>query len=68
MSLSDQIARYMSLREPQTESRQVLHEIADGLEFRTTSLQAVGLKASEKSRLSSLGFYSPPVLVRSLPV
>ena len=50
MSLPDQIARYMSLREPQTESLQVLHEIADGLEFRTTSLKAVGLKASEKSR------------------
>jgi type III restriction enzyme len=50
MSLPDQIARYMSLREPQTESLQVLHEIADGLEFRTTSLKTVGLKASEKSR------------------
>jgi len=50
MSLPDQIARYMSLREPQAESLQVLHEIADGLEFRTTSLKAVGLKASEKSR------------------
>jgi hypothetical protein len=34
MSLPDQITRYMSLREPQAESLQVLHEIADGLEFR----------------------------------
>jgi type III restriction enzyme len=50
MSLPDQIARYMSLREPQAESLQVLHEIANGLEFSTTSLKAVGLKASEMSR------------------
>ena len=50
MSLPNQIARYMSLREPQAESLQVLHEIADGLDFRSVALEQVRAKASDKSR------------------
>jgi type III restriction enzyme len=49
-TLTLQIARYMSLREPQSESLQVLHEIADGLDFRSATLAQVAVKASEMSR------------------
>jgi len=50
MNVPEQIARYMSLREPQSGSLQVLHEIAGGLDFRSATLAQVAFKASEKSR------------------
>jgi hypothetical protein len=49
MNLPDQIARYMSLREPQTESLSVLHEISAGLDYKTAQLASVSSVASEKS-------------------
>lgn len=50
MNLPSLIARYMSLREPQKDSLAVLHEISDGLDYRSVRLDAVAAKASEMSR------------------
>lgn len=49
MSLSSQITRYMSLREPQAEALRIYEEIAEGRDFRSVSLDAVAGIAKEKA-------------------
>jgi len=57
MNLPGQITRYMSLRDPQRESLEVLHEISEGLDYRAARLEAVAAKASEMSRAAKpVGF------------
>ena len=50
MALPEQIARYMSLREPQREALGVLHGISDGLDYKTARLEAAQQAASDASR------------------
>jgi len=50
MILSDQIARYMSLREPQAEALAVLRSISEGLDYRSAQLGMVAEKASGLSK------------------
>ena len=50
MSLSEQISRYMSLREPQAEALAVLESISEGLDYRSAQLPAVAEKASGLSK------------------
>jgi len=50
MSTPEQISRYMSLRDPQREALQVLHEISETLDYKTASLDAVAAIATDKSR------------------
>ncbi len=50
MSLSEQVARYMSLREPQAEALSVLESISEGLDYRSAQLAAVAEKATGLSR------------------
>jgi len=50
MSTPEEISRYMSLRDPQREALQVLHEISATLDYRTVSLDAVAAIAADKSR------------------
>lgn len=49
MSLAEQIARWMSLREPQRESLARLHGIAESLEFKTSTKDQVTTVAREKA-------------------
>jgi len=41
MNTPNQISQYMSLRDPQREALQVLHEISATLDYKTASLEAV---------------------------
>jgi len=50
MDLPKQISQYMSLREPQAEALEVLHEISGPLDYKTASIASVAVAASEKSR------------------
>jgi type III restriction enzyme len=50
MDLPKQITQYMSLREPQAEALEVLHEISGPLDYKTASIASVAATASEKSR------------------
>ena len=50
MGLPEQISRYISLREPQRASVEVLDEISTAVDYQTASLDSVTTVASEKSR------------------
>ncbi|MFA5343452.1 MAG: DEAD/DEAH box helicase family protein [Kiritimatiellia bacterium] len=50
MSTPEQISQYMSLREPQREALQVLHEISATIDYKTAPLDAVAAIAAEKSK------------------
>lgn len=50
MSTPEQISQYMSLRDPQREALQVLHEISATVDYKTISLDAVAAIATEKSK------------------
>jgi len=50
MALPDQVCRYMSLRAPQKDALQCLHDIGVGLDYKTASLEAVAYAASSQSQ------------------
>lgn len=50
MSSPEQISQYMSLREPQREALQVLHDISATIDYKTAPLDAVAAIATEKSK------------------
>ena len=50
MSTPEQISQYMSLREPQREALQVLHEISFTLDYKTAALDTASAIATEKSK------------------
>lgn len=50
MSTPEQISQYMSLREPQREALQVLHEISASIDYKTAPLDAVAAIATEKNK------------------
>lgn len=50
MNFSNQISRYMSLREPQRDSLAVLEDISAGTEYKSARIEAMAALATEKSR------------------
>lgn len=52
MNTPEQISQYMSLREPQREALQMLHEISAAIDYKSAALDAVAAIATEKSKAS----------------
>ena len=53
MSLADQIARWVSLREPQHEALSRLHAIVESVDFKNSSLEAVAEVAISRCAVRS---------------